>query len=122
MYFDPSEAGYSELQRLLDYVRQNGLVGPLTVPSPSSASTDTSDVDGSSGGDSGSGENEGVDICVIDADDLPENPYGVVEAYCKSVGVPFSERMLKWNEEDRCRPNVQFETWKRFHEDAIQSK
>ena len=47
--------------------------------SPTPASTESSDVNGSSGSDSDSGENEEVNICVIDADDLLENPHGVVE-------------------------------------------
>ncbi len=119
-YFDPSEAGYAELRRLFEYVRQKGLVGPRMARSPSPVSSDSSEADDSSG-DSGAVENEGVDICVIDADDLLDNPYGVIEAYCKSVGIPFSERMLKWSEEDRHRAKVQFETWKGFHEDAIES-
>jgi len=120
-YFDPSEAGYSELRRFFDYVRKNGLVGPRMAHSLCPASIDTSGGDGSSGCNSGSGENERVDICVIDADDLLDNPYGVVEAYCKSVGIPFSEKMLKWSEEDQRRAKVQLETWKGFHEDVIHS-
>jgi hypothetical protein len=88
--------------------------------SPSPTSTDTSEMD-ESGSDSESDGNEGVDICVIDADDLLDNPYGIIEAYCKSVGIPFSGRMLKWSEEDQRRAKEQFETWKGWHEDAIQS-
>lgn len=120
-YFDPSEAGYSELRRLFEYVLQKGFVGPHMARTPSLASTDTSEADESSDNDSHSGENEGVDICVIDADDLLDNPYGIIEAYCKSVGIPFSERMLKWSDEDQSRAKVQFDSWKGFHEDAIQS-
>jgi len=120
-YFDPSEAGYSELRRFFDYVLQKGLMGPSMARSPSPASTDSNEANGSSSGDFSSSENEGVKICVIDADDLLDNPYGIIEAFCKSVGVLFSERMLKWNEEDQRRAKVLFETWKGFHEDAIQS-
>jgi hypothetical protein len=120
-YFDPSEAGYSELRRLFEYVRQKGFVGPGMACSPSPASIDTSEANDSSGSDSGFGENEGIDICVIDADDLLDNPYGIIEVYCKSVGIPFSERMLKWSEEDRRRAKVQFKRWNGFHEDAIHS-
>lgn len=33
---------------------------------------------------------------VIDSDDLLENPYGIVEAYCKAVGIPYLEAALSW--------------------------
>ena len=33
---------------------------------------------------------------VIDADDLLENPRGIMEHYCKETGLPFEEQMLTW--------------------------
>ncbi len=33
---------------------------------------------------------------VIDSDDLLENPSGIVEAYCRSVGIPFLPQALTW--------------------------
>lgn len=33
---------------------------------------------------------------VIDSDDLLEDPYGIVEAYCHAVGIPFIESALTW--------------------------
>ena len=33
---------------------------------------------------------------VIDSDDLLENPYGIVEAYCKAVSIPFMPEALSW--------------------------
>ena len=33
---------------------------------------------------------------VIDSDDLLENPAGIVEAWCKAVGLPFIESALSW--------------------------
>jgi len=33
---------------------------------------------------------------VIDSDDLLENPHGIVEAYCKAVGIPYLEEALSW--------------------------
>ena len=33
---------------------------------------------------------------VIDSDDLLENPYGMVEAYCKAVNIPFVPQALSW--------------------------
>ena len=33
---------------------------------------------------------------VIDSDDLLENPFGMVEAYCNAVDIPFIEEALSW--------------------------
>ena len=33
---------------------------------------------------------------VIDSDDLLENPYGIVEAYCEAVGIAFMPEALSW--------------------------
>jgi len=33
---------------------------------------------------------------VIDSDDLLEDPQGIVEAYCKAVGIPYLEAALSW--------------------------
>ena len=33
---------------------------------------------------------------VIDSDDLLENPYEVVESYCRAVGIPFIAEALTW--------------------------
>jgi len=33
---------------------------------------------------------------VIDSDDLLENPQGIVEAYCNSVGISYIEEALRW--------------------------
>jgi len=33
---------------------------------------------------------------VIDSDDLLENPFGMVEAYCDAVGIPFIADALSW--------------------------
>ena len=33
---------------------------------------------------------------VIDSDDLLEDPYGIVEAYCDAVGLPFMPEALSW--------------------------
>lgn len=40
--------------------------------------------------------NTGITPVVIDSDDLLENPYGTVEAYCNAVGIPFIEEALSW--------------------------
>jgi len=107
--FDPLEAGYSELRKLFDYLRKVGQVGPHIA----GKANDTNDV--SNGTDK-------VDICLIDADDLLDNPYGIIEAYCKSVGIPYSPQMLKWDsEENQQLAKAIFEKWPGFHEDAIHS-
>ncbi len=38
---------------------------------------------------------------VIDSDDLLEDPFGVVEAYCNAVGIPYIEQALSWEPGDR---------------------
>ena len=112
--FNPSEAGYDELRRFFDYLRSVGQIGPNV-----------------SGQDSGSAQNgvangatndSLVDICVIDADDLLDNPSGIVEAFCKSVGFEYDPKMLDWStEEDRQQAKAAFEKWPGFHEDAMHS-
>ena len=38
---------------------------------------------------------------VIDSDDLLEDPHGVVEAYCRAVGLPFIPEALSWEPGER---------------------
>ena len=77
---------------------------------------------GTKGHDNSNERSGKVDICVVDADDLLDNPAGIIEAFCKSVGLEYDERMLKWDsEEDHQQAREAFEKWKGFHEDAIQS-
>ncbi|KAF2203466.1 hypothetical protein GQ43DRAFT_447392 [Delitschia confertaspora ATCC 74209] len=110
--FMPSEAGYDELRRFFDYLRSIGQVGPRVAGQPQ-----TNGADGVSGSAS-----EGVEICVIDADDMLDNPSGMIEAYCKSTGIKYEPEMLKWdNEEDHRVAKAAFEKWKGFHDDAINS-
>jgi hypothetical protein len=108
--FKPVEAGYDELRRLFDYLRETGQVGP------SIAGQSTN------GAEATNGASKGVEICVIDADDLLDNPSGIIEAFCKSVGIEYSAAMLKWdNEADHAVAKEAFEKWKGWHEDAINS-
>jgi hypothetical protein len=68
------------------------------------------------------GHSGGVEICVIDADDLLDNPSGVVEAFCKTTGIEWDPEMLKWDtEKDQAVAKEAFEKWKGFHEDALDS-
>ena len=113
--FMPSEAGYDELRRFFDYVRSVGQVGPGIAGKEENGVV----MNGSGVTNGHSGK---VDICVIDADDLLDNPSGIIQAYCKSVGLEYDPRMLKWNsEEDHKQAREAFEKWKGFHEDAMDS-
>ena len=108
--FIPSEAGYDELRRVFDYLRVVGQVGTRI------GSQDTR-VNGSTKGSANQ-----VDICVVDAEDLLDDPAGIIAAYCKSVGIEYHEQMLTWHsEEDHKQAKHAFEKWAGFHEDALNS-
>ncbi|KAL8761906.1 MAG: hypothetical protein Q9184_002010 [Pyrenodesmia sp. 2 TL-2023] len=110
--FMPSEAGYDELRRVFDYLRSVGLVGPRIAGQ--------AEINGHTRSD---GAPRGVDICVIDADDLLDNPTGVIEAYCRSVGLDYDPGMLKWDtNEDQQQARDAFEKWSGFHDDAMDSR
>lgn len=109
----PSEAGYDELRRVFDYLRVVGQVGPKIA---------SKDVGVNEGMNSNANDNE-VEICVLDADDLLDDPAGIIAAYCKSVGIGYHEQMLNWDsEEDQKQAEDAFEKWKGFHEDAMNSR
>lgn len=114
----PSEAGYDEVRRVFDYLRSIGQVGPKI------ATYENSKTNGHTAGSNGvvNGHHDEVEICVVDADDLLDDPKGVVQAYCNSVGIPFDEEMLNWdNEVDQNEAKDAFEKWPGFHEDAMNS-
>ena len=119
--FMPSEAGYDEVRRVFDYLRSIGQVGPKI------ATHENSGINGLNGfaknnNRISNGHPANVDICVVDADDLLDNPKGIIEAFCKSVGIPFDEGMLSWDsEEDQKQAKDAFEKWPGFHEDAMNS-
>ncbi|OBT44211.1 hypothetical protein VE00_05422 [Pseudogymnoascus sp. WSF 3629] len=103
--FDPSEAGYDELRRVFDFLKSKGHVGPAIA--------------GEHDGNLPKGE---VSITMIDADDLLDNPNGIIEAYCKEVGMDYDPGMLNWDtEEDHTQAKRAFEKWRGFHNDAIES-
>lgn len=109
--FMPSEAGYDELRRVFDYLRVIGHVGPKIA---------SHDIHMNGSTDSNANE---LDICVVDADDLLDDPAGIIAAYCKSVGIGYDDRMLSWDsEEDQKHAQDAFEKWKGFHEDALNSR
>ncbi|KAJ5158096.1 uncharacterized protein N7500_007747 [Penicillium coprophilum] len=109
--YDPTEAGYDELRRHFDYLLDSGLIGPqvatradLNAQAEPQATT-------------------GVEVCVIDADDMLDEPAKTIEAFCNSVGLPYNPEMLTWDtEEDHAVARNAFEKWRGFHNDAIESK
>jgi hypothetical protein len=116
--FMPSEAGYDEVRRVFDYLRSIGQIGPNIAgqENDSDASRPSSEQSDANS------QAPGVDICVIDADDLLDNPSGIIEAFCRTTGIDYTPEMLKWdNEEDHKIAKEAFEKWKGFHEDAIHS-
>ena len=131
--FMASEAGYDELRRMFDYLRSIGQVGPgIATQSINSAETnghattnEHTTANGTAitnGTATTNGNTSKIDICVVDADDLLDNPKGIIEAYCKSVGIPYSPKMLNWDsEEDQQQAKDAFEKWPGFHEDAMNS-
>lgn len=111
-HFMPEEAGYDEQRRVFDYLRSIGAIGPKICGQESNGQVNGHD--GSHG--------NAVEICVIDADDLLDNPEGILEKFCGSVGIEYSKSMLNWdNDEDHKHAKEAFEKWKGFHEDAINS-
>ncbi|KAI4099426.1 MAG: hypothetical protein LQ339_005947 [Xanthoria mediterranea] len=71
---------------------------------------------------SSNGFTRGVEVCVIDADNLLDNPAGIVEAFCKSTGIDFTPDMLEWSTEaDQQQAEEAFSKWPGFHDDAMNS-
>lgn len=98
------EAGYSELRRFFDYCKDSGFVGPRIA--------DRDEVGG-----------DGIEICVIDADDLLDDPETIIKKYCKAVGLTFSPTMLVWDDDESHQFAKQtFMKWDGWHDDAINSK
>lgn len=104
----PEEAGYDELRRLFDYLKDSGMVGPKICGQENPAGIET--------------KPGGVEICVLDADDMLDDPAGVLKQYCASINVDFDPAMLKWESpESHAFAKEQFEKWNGFHDDAINS-
>ncbi|KAI0013714.1 P-loop containing nucleoside triphosphate hydrolase protein [Xylariaceae sp. FL0662B] len=103
--FMPSEAGYAELRRLFNYLRKQKLVGP----SIASQAHEKKEGD--------------INIVMIDADDLLDQPQRVVEAFCRETGIEFKPDMLTWDDEENQKyVSDAFAKWIGFHNDAIHSK
>ena len=82
-------------------------------------------IDGTSSAAHGhpSSQSGAAEICVVDADDLLDDPEGVIRAYCDSVGLEFRDSMINWGDDEEHQKDVQkaFEKWKGWHEDALDS-
>lgn len=57
---------------------------------------------------------------VVDADDLLENPKEMMKLYCSATGLPFTEDMLKWEQEEIKECNW-FPTYKLWYGTAMSS-
>jgi len=102
--FMPSEAGYDELRRVFDFLRKENQIGPSLA------------------GQHGTLRGGEVSITVVDADDLLDDPEGIIKAYCKEVDIDYHPSMLIWDtEQAHQRAKDAFEKWKGFHNDAINS-
>jgi hypothetical protein len=120
-YFDPVEAGYKELRILFDYLVSKNHIGPkLAGKGDRSYHVSNGQMNGETNDHP---HHDNIEICVVDADDLLDAPYAVIEAYCKSTGQKYSPDMLKWDDEESQHDAKKvFEKWKGFHEDALGSK
>jgi hypothetical protein len=106
--FMPEESGYDELRRFFDYCKDTGIVGPKICGQEDNGAV---------------AKPNSVEICVMDADDLLDDPEGMLRHYCASVGIEFDQGMLNWDtEEEHQAAKDAFEKWNGFHEDAIHSK
>ena len=124
--FYPSEAGYDEVRRVFDYLRNIGQVGPrLNGSVVGSDKGDVNETDLAYSTDDGRDglKSAEIEICVVDADDLLKNPAGIIEVYCRSVGIDYVPEMLSWDdEEQQTQARETFGKWPGFHEDAMNSK
>ena len=117
-----SEMGYAELRRLFDYLRDEALIGPHMAGGGGEAngvSNGSNGIDNANGQANGHG---GVEICLIDADDLLDKPKTVIEAFCRSVGIAYDPSMLEWETDaEQEQAEAAFAKWNGFHEDALNS-
>ncbi|XHG07305.1 hypothetical protein AWENTII_010459 [Aspergillus wentii] len=115
----PNEAGYDEVRRVFDHLRNVRLIGPHV------ATREDEDDDSLKPVVNGNGalHESGAEICVVDADDMLEKPAPMIEAFCRSVGLEYTPAMLNWDtDEDHQVARDAFEKWRGFHNDAIESR
>lgn len=124
--FYPHEAGYDELRRFFDFARDSGLIRDKVTEKPNGITnghTNGNTNGNQVNGDASHEQDDIPEICLVDADDLLDDPQSIIKQYCQHVGLDFDPSMLTWdNEEDQHRAKTAFEKWKGFHDDAINSK
>ncbi len=54
---------------------------------------------------------------VVDADDLEDDPEGVIRSYCRALDIPFIPEALTWDPGQK----AEWEIWKDWHKDAAES-
>lgn len=136
--FMPSEAGYVELRRLFEFLHAKGYIvdddGTESKDDTKFGKAKTESIEKLSESDQDvkyrselrnllrDPSAASVKITVVDADDLLDDPEGTLMAYCEAVGLDFSPRMLKWDDEESQKTAKEaFEKWNGFHDDAIGS-
>jgi hypothetical protein len=62
-------------------------------------------------------EMDGQAPIVVDADDLEEDPDGIIRAYCRRLDLPFIPEAMSWAPEHQ----EQWDIWKDWHTDAAKS-
>lgn len=113
--FYPSEAGYEEVRRVFDYLVSTQVVGPELAGHEQNGTT-------SNGVGKGHVTSPGIEVCVVDADDLLDNPAQMVQAYCKTVGLEWDPDMLQWKDKSHQDHAVAaFKKWEGWHNDALDS-
>jgi len=120
--FMPNEAGYTELRRLFEFLRSTRQVGPDVAGQglgPNGSAN--GDTNGTSNGHLGY-DPPHAEICVIDADDLLDDPEGIVRQFCDSVDLEYDPSMLVWDsDEDYQNAHKAFEKWNGWHNDVLES-
>lgn len=54
---------------------------------------------------------------VVDAADLENDPDGMMNAYCKAIGIPFIQEAMTWEKGHQKKWDI----WKKWHKDAAKS-
>lgn len=120
--YDPSEAGYDEVRRTFEYLRNARVIGPKLE----TRDEVVDEVDGAlkpvTTRSKNTAYDSGINICVVDADEMLEKPGPMMEAFCNSVGLKYDPAMLNWDtEEEHEYACAVFEKWRGFHNDVIES-
>jgi hypothetical protein len=58
-----------------------------------------------------------ADPVVVDADDMEDDPEGIIKSYCRKLNIPFIPESLTWDPGQK----AEWEIWKDWHKDAAES-